>query len=501
MAFDPVYVRERDYYSVGDLARLLRLDLRDALACVRAWASHGVLTLRSDVAPEGDDADEELAALGKYQFTWVGLARWRHVLVCAYPKYYPRPSAEFPHPPEAELAQVFRVLRKSSGGLSGIGAALPDADEDGGPLSLALALLGSYEENGVYANYVRAIRDNGSGEIAWDRTIAQNQPFMDGDTPVYFDLKTRDTSRDAADLVTRLHRCALTRCSADLRRWGVDELLGLAEVDLSGEELEDLGELEALTRRLELERSVQFVTWKQDVIDMLLRYLNPSEEYESPDEEFCLGTASFYHAWELACKAAFGDKLSDRIDSLGFPLAGGWRARGAETLLGIIPRPEWEDSDGEGCGEVRTLIPDVIGIHGDDAGGRAFCIYDAKYYAPNLEPGLAKDVPGVESVTKQVLYQSAYEGFIRDNGFSSVANVFLVPTRGAEARRMGGVRFPGVFGAAEPPLTDGVEMWALPARDVFDCYLNNRLANEGLIRKVCGMKEKEAPEVKHAQGL
>ena len=226
--------------------------------------------------------------------TWVGLARWRRVLVCAYPKYYPRPSDEFPHPPEAELAQVFRVLCKSSGGLAGIGAALPDADEDGGPLSLMLALLGSYEENGVYTNYVRVIRDNGSGEIAWDRTIAQNQPFMDRDTPVYFDLKTRDTSRDAADLVTRLHRCVLTRCSADLRRWGVDELLELAEVDLSGEELEDLGEPETLTHHLEQERSVQFVTWKQDVIDMLLRYLNPSEEYESPEEEFCLGTSSFY---------------------------------------------------------------------------------------------------------------------------------------------------------------------------------------------------------------
>lgn len=501
MAFDPVYVRERDFYSVDDLARLLDLDLRDALACVRTWASRGVLTLRSDAAPEGDDADEELAALGKYQFTWVGLARWRHVLVCVYPKYYPQSSAEFPHPPEAELAQVFRVLRKNSGGLADIGAALPDADEDGGPLSLMLALLGSYEENGVYTNYVCVIRDNGSGEIAWDRTIAQNQPFMDGDTPVYFDLKTRDTSRDAADLVTRLHRCVLTRCSADFRRWGVDELLGLAEVDLSGEELEDLGEPEALTHRLEQERSVQFVTWKQDVIDMLLRYLNPSEEYESPDEEFCLGTASFYHAWELACKAAFGDRLSDRIDSLGFPLAEGWRARGAETLLGIIPRPEWEDADGEGCGEVKTLIPDVIGIHGDGAGERAFCIYDAKYYVPNLGPGLAKGVPGVESVTKQVLYQSAYEGFIRDNGFSSVANVFLVPTHEAEARRMGRVRFPGVFGKPESPLTDGVEMWALPARDVFGCYLRGELADEGLIRRVCGMKEKEASEAKHAQGL
>lgn len=338
MAFDPVYVRERDFYSVGDLARLLGLDLRDALACVRAWASRGVLTLRSDAAPEGEGADEELAALGKYQFTWVGLARWRRALVCAYPKYYPRPSAEFPHPPEGELAQLFRVLRKSSGRLAGIGAALPDADEGGGPLSLMLALLGSYEENGVYTNYVRVIRDNGSGEIAWGRTIVQNQPFMDGNTPVYFDLKTRDTSRDAADLVTRLHRCVLTRCSADLRRWGIDELLGLAEVDLSGEDLEDLGEPEALTRRLELERSVQFVTWKQDVIDMLLRYLNPSEEYESPDEELCLGTASFYHAW---------DSPARRHSATGSPTASTrWASRSPGGGGPAAPRRCWASSRG-----------------------------------------------------------------------------------------------------------------------------------------------------------
>ncbi|MGO5249754.1 LlaJI family restriction endonuclease [Atopobiaceae bacterium LCP21S3_F11] len=497
MAFDPVYVRERDFYSVGDLARLLRLDIGDALACVRALASRGVLTLRSDAAPEGDDADEELAALGKYQFTWVGLARWRRALICVYPKYYP----EGERPSEAELAQIFRVLRKSSGGLAGIGATPPGAKEDGGPLALMLALLSSYEENGVYTNYVRVIRDNGTGEIAWDRTIAQNQPFMDGDTPAYFDLKTHDTSRDAADLVTRLHRCVLTRCSADLRRWGIDELLGLAPVELSGEELEDLGEPEALTYRLEQERSVQFVTWKQDVIDMLLRYLNPSEEYESPEEEFCLGTTSFYHAWELACKTAFGDRLSDRIDSLDFPLADRWRARGAETLLSIIPRPEWRDAGGAGCGDVDTLIPDVIGIHGDGGDGRVFCVYDAKYYVPSLSPGRAVGVPGVESVTKQVLYQSAYEGFIRDNGFSAVANVFLVPTRRDEALRMGGVRFPGVFGAVEPPLTDGVEMWALPAAYVFGCYLDDRLADEGLIRKVCGIEKRGTQKGEHAQGL
>lgn len=110
------------------------------------------------------------------------------------------------------------------------------------------------------------------------------------------------------------------------RRWGLDELLGLAPVDLSGEELEDLGDAETLTYRLEQERSVQFVAWKQDVIDMLLRYLSPSEEYESPEEEFCLGTSSFYHAWELACKSAFGDRARRPH-----------RLAGASARRGLVP--------------------------------------------------------------------------------------------------------------------------------------------------------------------
>lgn len=113
------------------------------------------------------------------------------------------------------------------------------------------------------------------------------------------------------------------------------------------------------------------------------------------------------------------------------------------------------DAGGAGCGDVNTLIPDVIGIHGDGAGGRAFCIYDAKYYTPSLRPGAAKDVPGVESVTKQVLYQSAYGDFIRDNGFSSVANVFLVPTHEAEARLMGRVRSQASSGSLSRPSRTG----------------------------------------------
>lgn len=478
MALNPVLVRERDCYTVPEIARKFGFGPDDALACVRALLARGVLTLRTDAYNPGGSVE----AIERYQFTWVGLAGFHGKLIVVYPKYYPSGV----EPTHDELQQLFCVLGKASGGLANIGMVDFGTDEESDPFALMLRLLESYEENGVYSNYVHVIRDSGTGEIAWNRTIASTQPFMDGDTPVYFDLKTRDTSRDEADFVARLHRCVLAKCFADLEAWGIDELLSLPPVLFAAEELEVFGDTEAVCYRLEQERLVQFVTWKQDVIGMLLRYLNSADEYAYPDEELSLGTSSFYHVWEVACKVVFDDRLSDRIDSLGIELRGEWVARGTETLIGIIPRPKWtmavEGSDIP-CGEVNTFIPDVVAIHDVGEGGKTFCIYDAKYYTPTLGEKV-HDLPGVESVTKQILYQSAYEGFVRDNGFTQVVNAFLVPTHAGEVRRTGRVTFLDVFKPLGSPFVDRVDMWELPAGYVFECYLRGALADVEVVGKI-----------------
>ena len=59
----------------------------------------------------------------------------------------------------------------------------------------------------------------------------------------------------------------------------------------------------------------------------------------------------------------------------------------------------------------------------------AFLIFDAKYYNPVLLNGhTPKNQPGIESVTKQYLYQLAYQNFITDHCFTQVRNCFLLPT-------------------------------------------------------------------------
>lgn len=77
---------------------------------------------------------------------------------------------------------------------------------------------------------------------------------------------------------------------------------------------------------------------------------------------------------------------------------------------------------------VFTLIPDLITIAESDQ-GYDFIIFDAKYYNAKLEVNVQpKGQPGIESITKQYLYQLAYQKFIKDHNFSSVRNCFLLPT-------------------------------------------------------------------------
>lgn len=82
--------------------------------------------------------------------------------------------------------------------------------------------------------------------------------------------------------------------------------------------------------------------------------------------------------------------------------------------------------------------------------------------------------PGLESVTKQLLYQSAYRKFVKDHGFERVINAFLVPSCDGELKLIARVSFPEVMGVEEPPFSNYVDMWAVPAAEIFDAYLDGR---------------------------
>lgn len=61
--------------------------------------------------------------------------------------------------------------------------------------------------------------------------------------------------------------------------------------------------------------------------------------------------------------------------------------------------------------------PDLITL-AETNQGVDFIIFDAKYYNTKLEPDTpSKGQPGIESISKQYLYQLAYQKFIKDHDF------------------------------------------------------------------------------------
>lgn len=467
-----VFFRELKPYSLAGIANELDIDRDHARDLITRMMERNVLRLRNTGASDRDETDdyEECLPDERYQFVFVGIIIANNRVIVAYPKYF-RDRV----PRKNELKQLFRVLRKTQD-TSILHETQVDGDLVDDKLPTILSLLDMYSEHGVYSNYIEGREKNGTGVIDWTRTIGQHLPLVDDEDPIYIDYESRKTFRDESDFITRLHETVLTECSKMLFEAGIADLLSLDEVWLSSEEVEQFGETETLLTRLERERSTQFVDWKISVLKLLEQYLLNREASAEKTSVHAMGTTNFPHIWESACKVAFGDKLSMRIDSLGIQLDSSWIKRRKDTLLQIIPRPKWERSEAEGfstCGEVATLIPDTVAIASDASDKLVFCIYDAKYYLPSPS-GKMTGQPGLESVTKQFLYQSAYRDFILAHGFSRVVNAFLVPSSSNLPVELARVSFPKVMDGNIPPFDNYIHMWALPAKRVFEAYLQEK---------------------------
>lgn len=491
-----IYVRELSKYSRETLSKKMQLGRTATTDLIHELVAAGVLKTSLEY-PNQIEGPENCISTNSgdrsyYQFTWVGIALFQDLVLVVYPKYINK-DVEFyaSAAGHSEMQQILKVIRKAHMEQTPLHTIADGPVTASGYLAVMLSLIDSFAEHGLYSNYLKSYRANGNGRIDWDRTIATNMPYISNNVPVYFDYVTTSIVQDNCDYITRLHRCALTTCYTCLSDIGLADLLSIEPINLSTEQLDDFGDKSFVLYTLTQERSSQYVTWKQEVLDLLHAFIStdPISTSTNSSRLVCYGTPSFQIVWERACQTAFGNQLERPIGELGIELTGKWLGVRHKRLIDIIPRPKWTKWTQVGsisCGEVATLIPDVISIANTETGGRVFCIYDAKYYTPVLGPRTV-GVPGVESITKQLLYQRAYREFVLDNSFDAVANIFLVPTDGARLVHLGTVEFPGLFDPPGNPFADGVEMWAIPSRYIYNCYLNDVTVDGAYIRQICGL--------------
>ena len=329
-------------------------------------------------------------------------------------------------------------------------------------LAVMLFLLNDYYENGSYSNTEDTIESNGSGEILWDKTINETFTIISNNRPYYTDLQTRKRISDEHDYFKRLHESVLTTLSNELKEAGLLDIFEITGVELSDEETDNFGDKDYILYRIEKELNVQFNTRKQLVLKTLYAYIDRSGKLADIDCLSMFGTNSFNLVWEDVCKVILDNQLDTPIWRLKLPvqLSDKYAKERGKKLIELIEKPLWSVTKKEAN---DTLIPDSISISDS-----IFLITDAKYYVPKLVEGQTpKAMPGIESVTKQYLYQLAYKDFIKVHGLNA-CNCFIMPTEAAEVTDMGMVSMKMLTSLELEP----IKVRYIPAAEAYKHYLS-----------------------------
>ena len=478
------YIREQKRYSKEDLKRIFNLDNDSFKPFVKDLKVCGVLKVVKNTQEQKNlsdliDEDVEIVDIDFsneeyfYVFTYVGVLVVKNIVIKCFPKYILSKEE-----PLEELQEVLKVIRKYNSKEQQIINLYNGYDEEKkfNFLAISLYILNDYHDNGIYTNQQDIVETNGEGEILWDRTINDTFALIVHKKPFYTELQTLNVINDETDYITRLHKFIITDCCKKLKKANLLDLFEIEEIDLSDEEQEFFGERDYILYRLERELNVQFITHKQILLKTLYAYIAHNQSFMDDLDLSLYGTNSFNMVWEKVCAEVFDNNLSTKLKKLNLPegLHKDYVINKNSTLSEIIKKPLWlplgfEDDFHEAK---RTLTPDLISVY-EVKEGLCFGIFDAKYYNIVLTKEDLLNSPGVGDITKQYLYQLAYNDFIRKHGFVSVINAFLMPTEKESSELIGEAKMEILEGLSDPPLVN-ILVVKLFARRIYQKYLSGK---------------------------
>ena len=287
-------------------------------------------------------------------------------------------------------------------------------------LSIAIQLLKDYMQNGLYKSEQSIIEVNGDGQILWNQTVSMSDAYIIEDTPIYFDWFTLNQENNINNFFYRLHRIVLTLICMEFQE--IFSILNVTSVFFTEESLSTLGDLDYIINRINQEISVQFRSDRQNILKLLKDYLLESKSNNLSDEISFIGTNSFNLVWQDVCAVIKNNSLDKKLSELGYTYKHMVEKR--TYLKNIIDKPKWRQKGSDQYDTTNTLMPDIVTFENDN-----LVIYDAKYYNTSFdENGNISNVPGIESLTKQILYELAFRDFATENHLIIAKNSFLMPT-------------------------------------------------------------------------
>lgn len=397
-----------------------------------------------------------------YVFKYVGMLTIGDTCLIIYPKYVKEYKKDELNN-YIVLKQLIAVIRKYQSKKQNQGLGDLKDSSNFNLLSITLDLITNYLEHGLYRNDRRIVEMNGTGEILWDKTINESTAYFSKGAPIYLDTFTIKRENNEQDYFRRLHAAIITEACNSMK--DILEIIDVECINLSDEKKENFGSLEYIIYRLNQELSTQFVTYRQNVIHLIKRYILEENNRDVSEKISFVGTNSFNLVWEDVCSVAMDDCTNKSIKELGLS----YKENKKQSLLlsDVISKPNWKHTQsGKTYLAKKTLIPDIVSIH-----GKNFSIYDAKYYKITLNERELKNQPGVGDVTKQYLYELAYKDFIKENDLIVENNAFLMPTDGNEEIRIGTVSFEIFHGMGNINFKD-IEVILKPCDEMYKKYLS-----------------------------
>ena len=463
------FIQEQKRYTQKQLCEILQEKSEDKIVhIIKKLKEYGILkvvkaTKSQKNMSDLDDVDIEVTEVeyGEdklyYVFTFVGIIIIAGKVLKCYPKYILENKE-----PLNELKQVIHVLEKYNSKEQIIHMFNGESDAKSfNLLAMQLYLLNDYYENGLYTNLDDIIETNGTGEILWNKTINETFALINNNRPYYIELQTKKNVENETEYFNRLHKCILSMISKELQEADLLDIFEITEVELSDEELDDFGDVNYQLYRIENELNTQFNTRKQLLLKAIYTYVNRSGNLNDIECISMFGTNSFNLVWEGVCADILDNKLNMPVSNLNLKYD---KKEKNNKLIDYIEKPYWSIPNKTAK---ETLIPDIVSIIENNE-KKEFIIFDAKYYNIDLqESGVLKGVPGIESITKQYLYQLAYQEFILKHGIDSVINCFLMPTEKSEVQDKGYVS----LSILDKLGLEKIQVRMLPAKEAYTHYL------------------------------
>ena len=481
-----VYIKEQKRYLLSELSKLFIVNERKTKDILKLLRSYGVLKIVSkskdkkelsdivEVDDEISDIDSDSENVYYYIFTFVGIMIVSGIVLKIYPKYIFKNDT-----PLLQLKQILKVIEKQNKKEQFIKFHIESLESTSyNLLATILYLYNDYNEYGIYTTTQDIFEVNGNGEINWDKTINETFTFISNNKPFYPELITRKKIDDDNDYFKILHEVILTQCSKQLKKTGLLELFEFEELNLVEKKIDDLGDKDYVLNKILKELNVQFNTRKQLLLKTMYAYISCESDLGTNSDFSLYGTNSFHVIWENVCAEVFNNMLNKKLSELSLPLKLKREYNGNHKLISIIEKPSWNNKHGEF--ESDTLIPDLISIYQDNNQEHKFIIFDAKYYTIKINGKTMTGQPGIESITKQYLYQLAYKKFIDEHGFKkeNIRNCFLLPTENSEVEEYGSV-------SMEMLTTLGLEkiqVRLLPAEVIYSKYLKKTKFDINLLK-------------------